>query len=90
MKSDNGGYHWSISSLYYTTLTYISFADSLNGLIVGYNGVILRTTNAGVSWYEYSSGFTLSNICIAYPDEAHAFIGCEGGKVLITSYGGQS
>lgn len=28
----------------------VSFIDSSNGVAVGYQGTILRTTNAGVTW----------------------------------------
>jgi len=89
-KSRDGGYEWQIGSTYYKNLNDISFADSLNGLIVGDEGVILRTTNAGMNWFEIQSGFTFFSNHVAYPDEAHAFIGCDSGKVLITSDGGQS
>ncbi len=32
----------------------ISFCDSINGLVVGMNGLVARTTDGGLTWYDYS------------------------------------
>jgi len=42
----------------------ISFSDSLNGLVVGNNGVIFKTSNCGLDWHYISTGsyYTLNSI----------------------------
>ncbi len=37
-------------------LTKIYFVDSLNGFISGDSGIILKTTNAGISWNILNTG----------------------------------
>lgn len=40
------------------TLYRLSFLDSLRGWVAGFDGVILRTTNGGLTWQAQSSGIT--------------------------------
>jgi len=36
----------------------VCFTDNDNGTVVGDNGIILRTTNSGVTWNTQKSGIT--------------------------------
>jgi photosystem II stability/assembly factor-like uncharacterized protein len=67
----------------------ISFIDSDNGTIVGYQGTILRTTDGGTNWITQSSGTSehLSGVCFT-DSENGTVVGGPGGIILRTTDGG--
>ena len=46
----------------------VSFTDANNGTIVGYNGIILRTTNGGQNWIIQISGSTKYSFGVSFTD----------------------
>jgi photosystem II stability/assembly factor-like uncharacterized protein len=54
------------------TLRDLHFIDDLTGYVVGSNGIILKTTDGGSSWYDQSAGSsTLRSIHIAPPGPSY-------------------
>ena len=51
IKTIDGGYNWTVKSNASSDQLYsVSFIDENNGLAVGTNGIILKTTNGGIDW----------------------------------------
>ena len=50
LSTTNGGTNWTIRNATTYGLYGISFADTTHGIAVGYNGIILRTTDGGIQW----------------------------------------
>lgn len=65
----------------------IAFADSLNGIAVGFDGLILRTTDAGMNWVRENSDITegdpASLLDVAFPTRSKAIIADGNGAILI-------
>jgi len=78
------------------------FIDSVIGFMVGYNGDIYKTKNAGESWQKQNSGTTLPLTSVYFLDENNGFIagqglyGCldedcgKGSVLLKTTNGGET
>jgi photosystem II stability/assembly factor-like uncharacterized protein len=78
------------------------FIDSVIGFMVGYNGDIYKTKNAGESWQKQNSGTSLPLTSIYFTDEHIGFIAgqglkgclgddCDMGSVLLkTTDGGET
>lgn len=78
------GFQWQRGSHFYD----VTFADSLNGWVVGQFGSIIRTTDGGNTWSAQTSpsGQTLRNVHFV-----NAQIGCivgDAGTILRTTNGG--
>ena len=46
------------------TLSCVSFSDADNGLAVGDNGAIIRTTDGGATWVSQQSGLTIQLLTV--------------------------
>jgi photosystem II stability/assembly factor-like uncharacterized protein len=70
------------------TLTSIYFTDANTGYIVGSQGAILKTTDAGINWTGLMSGTTddLNSICFTEVNTGYTVGG--SGTILKTSDGG--
>jgi photosystem II stability/assembly factor-like uncharacterized protein len=78
------------------------FIDSVTGFMVGYNGDIYKSKNAGESWQKQNSGTTLPLTSVYFLDENNGFIAGQGlydcldddcgkGSVLLkTTNGGET
>jgi len=67
----DGGSNWTIQSLPVTeTLENVRFKGTLDGLAVGNNGTIIRTTDGGASWTPVSSGTSglLMGLSVVVPE----------------------
>lgn len=99
-KTTDGGFLWTNifsqhvfpPSAYFKNaagLYAIAFADSLHGYACGDQGLILQTTDGGVTWNEMPSDYTFDDQGIdllsdvAYPDTNHAIIASSDGSVLV-------
>ncbi len=77
MTTSDGGYSWSTEPCgLNTNITHMSFADSLNGWMIGNPGeVILHTSNGGMTWQNQSLGMNdLSLKRIDFADPDHGWI----------------
>jgi len=70
----------------------VSFTDANNGTVVGYNhiykGIILRTTNGGISWTKQINGTTQSLLGVSFTDVNNGTAVGAGGTILRTTNGG--
>ena len=72
----------------------IAFADSMHGIACGAQGLILQTNDAGATWDEMHSDYTVDAqgtdllTDVAYPDTEHAMITSSDAAVLIYQAGG--
>jgi photosystem II stability/assembly factor-like uncharacterized protein len=100
MKTSNGGTNWDFSRYPDTTLILntIYYIDSLHGFLGGFDGTILKTTNAGSTWNKCTLD---SNFFIHFPFFKFSFLNsqygaaCGGimdiaGIIFTTSNGGNN
>ena len=82
--STNSGINWtSFSSGVTTTLNKVAFANDLAGVIVGNNGIILRTQDGGTTWMRDSvPGVTENLTGICWATDTIAYICGADGRVL--------
>jgi len=92
-RTSDGGLTWSEvpSSLVPSPggLLNIAFKDRF-GFAVGGNGVILASSDSGLTWMPEQSGVTADLHSIALYDSAHAIAAGTNGMILVTSNGGQA
>lgn len=81
--SVDGGLNWyGIATGTTNTLNKIRFGTNNAGLIVGDNGIIFRSENAGGTWILESSSENVDFFDIAYAGDTTAFICGDSGVVL--------
>ena len=66
------------------------FTDSLNGVIVGKSGTILRTTDGGDNWQQINSGTTNNLSYVSFVNSQVGMIVGAGGTILRTENGGEN
>ncbi|MCZ7556079.1 MAG: YCF48-related protein [Bacteroidia bacterium] len=88
--SSDGGRTWleQINTEY--TLWDIDFADAQHGIAVGSFGIILHTSDAGVTWNYLDAEIQDDLHAVVYTDAANAVITGANGILLRTSTGGLS
>ena len=75
------------------------FVDGNIGFVVGYNGVIYKTTDSGTTWRKLNSGTTLHLHSVCFIDENTGFVSsqtmdgcldadCDKGSVLLKTING--
>jgi len=80
-KSSSSGTSENLNSVYFP------FTDT--GYVVGANGVILRTVNAGVKWTSQTSTVTSNNLnCVYFLNDKWGFIAGDKGTILTTTNAG--
>ena len=67
----------------------VTFIDSLNGTVVGGNGLIIRTTNGGESWISQNSGTNLVLLAVSFSTFNIGTVVGDDGTILRTIDGGQ-
>jgi photosystem II stability/assembly factor-like uncharacterized protein len=71
-KTSDGGKSWNVvhNFYYYGAVDYIHFVNNQIGFIVGNNGLLLKSTDGGVTWNSYSldPSFLLNEIFFINPD----------------------
>ncbi len=68
----------------------ICFVDVNTGWMVGTNGSIYKTTNAGVNWTQQQSGVNANLTKVTFIDANNGWVGSSGGSVLKTVNAGQT
>ncbi|MGE5860105.1 MAG: YCF48-related protein [Ignavibacteria bacterium] len=95
LKTTNGGESWEIQQPSEHILMTMYFADNDEGWIAGNEGVILRTTDAGISWVEQQINGTeygtLTSLFFLDKNRGYASgsgLDVSGGVILKTTDGG--
>jgi photosystem II stability/assembly factor-like uncharacterized protein/subtilisin-like proprotein convertase family protein len=66
-RTTDGGLNWTLQNTIEAPLLAVSFADANNGLVTGINGLILRTSNAGVV-SGTNTGYTRTGLNVQLDD----------------------
>ena len=85
----NGGTTWKEDSLPYAANDLVQLS-STSSLVVCDAGNILRSTNAGSSWAEQTSGTDADLFCVTALDTANLWIVGANGTILNTTNGGST
>lgn len=94
-RTTNAGLTWTMvyPGQVNTELFSVSFIDDLNGFVSGARGMVLRTTDGGITWNELTNIY----INIVRLDDIHfvnrqvgIVVGDDDGKIFRTSNGGVS
>lgn len=90
-KSTDGGATWTELGYRFTSsrIRDVSFADTLNGYVVG-TGFAARTTDGGFTWTQQVSPYTGDVNEVVAPSPNHAIAGCDAGNVIVTTDGGNN
>jgi hypothetical protein len=94
MYSENNGYSWEDLGIQGDFFSAIAFRDSLYGLVTGFNGSLLKTSDGGKSfiWFQKPNGGTRhrSYRMIKYLGGSHWLIGGNYGKIFLSNDHGES
>ena len=74
----------------YIDLTNTFFTDSLHGVVVGWAGLILFTTDGGDTWQKTNSGTTNNLAFVTFINAQVGTIVGDGGLILRTEDGGET
>ncbi len=90
-KTTDGGATWNLLGYRFTTsrIRDVSFADNLNGYVVG-TGFVARSSDGGFTWTQQVSPYTGDINEVVAPSLNHAIAGCDAGNVLFTTDGGNN
>jgi len=80
-KTTDGGINWTLNYQAETAIYNLDFLDSQKGLLVGFNGTILRTSNAGENWTREYLEDTHSVFDVDYTSGEVAY-GAGGSRVV--------
>jgi photosystem II stability/assembly factor-like uncharacterized protein len=68
----------------------VDFIDSSNGIIVGDNGTILKSTDSGASWAAISSPTGENINSVSYGDSDNIWACCDNGVIIKSTDGGDT
>jgi photosystem II stability/assembly factor-like uncharacterized protein len=90
-KSTDDGATWTELGYRFTSsrIRDISFADTLNGYVVG-TGFVARSSDGGFTWTQQSSPYSGDINEVVAPSPEHAIAGCDAGNVVVTTDGGSN
>jgi photosystem II stability/assembly factor-like uncharacterized protein len=88
-RSKDYAHHWEIKSSVLTenSIKEISFSDSLNGWAVGYNGVLLYTSDGGVKWSPKNL-FSINFASVSTPTAEDVYLAGDNGEFIKSTDGG--
>ncbi len=94
LRSTDGGLTWAPSETTGDYFREVQFVNSRTGYIIGYNGTLLKTTDAGESWDRLRGGdqITVSDkpfLAMHFVDADRGYICGEGGLLWQTTNGGE-
>lgn len=87
-KTTNGGINWQTQNLGSGDILSICFTDSLNGMLCGRLGLLMRTTNGGTNWDNINIGTYTDINFIRYVNPLIVFASGQGGAVYKSTNGG--
>ncbi|WBL42531.1 YCF48-related protein [Algoriphagus halophytocola] len=87
----NGGNEWeTLPKITNENLTALAKLDTTQAVVVGENGVILRTEDKGRTWEQIQTAVTSDFSSVDFWDTAIGFISGENGVTLQTNDGGKT
>lgn len=89
LTTTDGGTSWT-STEKEKSLQKVYFINSTTGFIIGAQGYLLKTTDAGVTWTEKTSNTTSGLQDIHFPTATTGYISVPGGKFLKTTDAGET
>ncbi|MGJ7509838.1 WD40/YVTN/BNR-like repeat-containing protein [Variovorax sp. GT1P44] len=79
--SDDGGTNWRQAEVPVSSdLVAVTFPDAANGWAVGHDGVVLRTTDGGLSWTTQLDGRRVGGIMVGYYQREAAALAADDPK----------
>ena len=72
------------------TLNNITFCDSLNGYVVGQNGIVLKTTDGGNSWDSLKSNTSQSLFAVCFANKNTGYACGNNGTIIKTNDAGKT
>ncbi|MFH1050731.1 MAG: PKD domain-containing protein [bacterium] len=66
----------------------VCFVDSLNGWVVGNDGLILRTTDGGINWEEQDANVGSWLLSISFLDKFNGWVAGDNGRIRKTTDAG--
>lgn len=91
VKSNSQPYGWfTQSSGTASNLFDVHFINSNTGIVVGQDGVVLRTTNGGTNWSSMASGTPNHLFGVFFVNASTGFISGDVGLILKSTNGGAS
>ena len=78
------GWHWVAGG----TLRGVSFASSTSGWAVGDGGLIIRSTDSGLSWHPQTSGTKVNLRDVQFLDDDHGWAVGDDGIIIASDDGG--
>ncbi|MBN4052069.1 T9SS type A sorting domain-containing protein [Cytophagaceae bacterium AH-315-L13] len=86
----NGGLAWTANTSFTERIGDVDFADANNGWIIGRDGTIYSTSNAGSSWTQQTSGTDVELFAVDFTDANIGHISGAETTLLNTYDGGSS
>jgi photosystem II stability/assembly factor-like uncharacterized protein len=91
-KTSDNGDNWAVvtESITNSRLASIDFINPNEGIVVGYDGVVLKTTTAGFEWDMFNLGDQNDLKTVKYLSEEKIIITGTSGKVFISENAGDT
>jgi photosystem II stability/assembly factor-like uncharacterized protein len=86
-RTTNGGVNWS-TQLFSSALNCVDFPSNIIAFSAGYSGVILKSTDGGLSWVQQASGTNVILRDIEFADTLFGYVAGDNGTILKTTNGG--
>ena len=79
--------HWQEVYSYKSSCAFydITFSDSLNGFIVGQDGIMFKTVDGGDTWDSISSGTKQTLFSVSFSDKNNGYACGKNGTIIKTS-----
>ncbi len=91
IRSSDGGQNWeAIPCPTSHQITDIDFADEYFGWIVGQEGIVLKTVNAGSDWTQLTTGDYDDHQAVSFSNVYNGIIVGDEGRVFYSNNGGDS
>ncbi len=90
VKTIDGGANWTQILIDPPALNGVFFINAMEGISVGEEGVIHRTSDGGTSWEAQTSGITNPLNNVYFTDALNGWISSNNGIILHTTNGGVS
>ncbi len=88
--TSNGGVTWALQHSAPNSLNDIKIIDATNAWVVGYNGLIVKTTNGGSSWSIANANTTQELRTIEAANTSTIWVAGANGTMLKTTDGGST